>query len=185
MDTLALPDPGASAGQAEARRGGGTDLAPQPAAQREKFMYAVSEGRLLPQRRRQHQRRTGPAAAGPEFTPEPIRRLDDSCAELYTAAGGSVQRGLRSGLHVQDKRDAFDFSPQELDEVEGRLDLLYRLKKKYGPDRGEYAGLPGPAQQGAGRHRVRQRYPRTLESSWRRRRCRLPGGGRRRFPGAP
>lgn len=35
---------------------------------------------------------------------------------------------------MQDKRDAFDFSPQELDEVEGRLDQLYRLKKKYGPD---------------------------------------------------
>jgi len=28
---------------------------------------------------------------------------------------------------------SFDFSPQELDELESRADLLYRLKKKYGP----------------------------------------------------
>jgi len=29
-------------------------------------------------------------------------------------------------------RDSFDFSPGELDEIESRLDVLYRLKKKYG-----------------------------------------------------
>ena len=34
---------------------------------------------------------------------------------------------------LRDCRDSFDFSPNELDEVEGRLDQLYRLKKKYGP----------------------------------------------------
>ena len=33
---------------------------------------------------------------------------------------------------VRDLRDAFDFSPEELDQLEGRLDTLYRLKKKYG-----------------------------------------------------
>ena len=33
---------------------------------------------------------------------------------------------------VRDARDAFDFYPGELDEVEARLDRLYRLKKKYG-----------------------------------------------------
>lgn len=33
---------------------------------------------------------------------------------------------------VRDLRTAFDFSPGELDELEGRLDVLYRLKKKYG-----------------------------------------------------
>ena len=34
---------------------------------------------------------------------------------------------------LRDLEDAFDFSPQELDELEGRADQLYRLKKKYGP----------------------------------------------------
>ena len=33
---------------------------------------------------------------------------------------------------VRDLRDSFDFSPEELDQIEGRLDTLYRLKKKYG-----------------------------------------------------
>ncbi len=33
---------------------------------------------------------------------------------------------------VRDARSAFDFYPGELDEVEARLDRLYRLKKKYG-----------------------------------------------------
>lgn len=33
---------------------------------------------------------------------------------------------------IRDKRSEYDFSPQELDAVEARCDLLYRLKKKYG-----------------------------------------------------
>jgi len=33
---------------------------------------------------------------------------------------------------VRDMGREFDFSPDELDQVEGRLDLLYRLKRKYG-----------------------------------------------------
>ena len=34
---------------------------------------------------------------------------------------------------MEDQRESFDFSPHELDDVESRLDRLYRLKKKYGP----------------------------------------------------
>ena len=33
---------------------------------------------------------------------------------------------------VRDLRASYDFSPDELDEVESRLDVIYRLKKKYG-----------------------------------------------------
>ena len=33
---------------------------------------------------------------------------------------------------VRDLRDSFDFEPGELDEIESRLDVIYRLKKKYG-----------------------------------------------------
>ena len=33
---------------------------------------------------------------------------------------------------VRDLRDNFDFSPGELDEVESRLDVIFRLRKKYG-----------------------------------------------------
>ena len=54
-----------------------------------------------------------------------LSQLSDSLADLRYAAEDAAER-LR-GL-----RDSFDFSPHELDEVESRLDLLYRLKKKYG-----------------------------------------------------
>ena len=33
---------------------------------------------------------------------------------------------------IRDKREEYDFSPQELDAVESRCDQLYRLKKRYG-----------------------------------------------------
>ena len=50
------------------------------------------------------------------------RRLEDVYSELYDVADT-----------VRERRESFAFSPDELDEVEGRLDQLYRLKKKYGP----------------------------------------------------
>ena len=34
---------------------------------------------------------------------------------------------------LRDFQDDFDFSPEELDRLESRLDVIYRLKKKYGP----------------------------------------------------
>lgn len=34
---------------------------------------------------------------------------------------------------IRDFADEFDFSPEELDQLESRLDVIYRLKKKYGP----------------------------------------------------
>ena len=42
---------------------------------------------------------------------------------------------------VRDKKDEFDFSPQELDAVESRCDHLYRLKKKYGATVEEMLGF--------------------------------------------
>ena len=38
---------------------------------------------------------------------------------------------------VRDFADGFDFSPEELDQLESRLDVIYRLKKKYGPTVGD------------------------------------------------
>ena len=34
---------------------------------------------------------------------------------------------------IRDFADEFDFLPEELDQLESRLDVIYRLKKKYGP----------------------------------------------------
>ena len=51
--------------------------------------------------------------------------LAGSIAELRYAADDAAER-------LREAKDSFDFSPQELDEVESRLDRLYQLKKKYG-----------------------------------------------------
>jgi DNA repair protein RecN (Recombination protein N) len=37
-----------------------------------------------------------------------------------------------AGERIRDKKDGLDVSPNELDELENRLDLIYRLRKKYG-----------------------------------------------------
>lgn len=54
-----------------------------------------------------------------------LSQLSESLADLRYAAEDTAER-------LRDLRDSFEFSPHELDEVESRLDLLYRLKKKYG-----------------------------------------------------
>ncbi|MFR0787643.1 MAG: DNA repair protein RecN [Vescimonas sp.] len=112
---------------------------------------------------------------------EPIRRLDDSFEELYQRLEAVYSEVYDLAYTVQDKRDAFDFSPQELDEVEGRLDQLYRLKKKYGPDVESMLAYLDRAP----RSWTPSRTPATpccICSSWRRRPCLLPNLRRRSFP---
>jgi DNA repair protein RecN (Recombination protein N) len=62
-----------------------------------------------------------------------IRNLDDSYGALYERLSAAYSEVYDLADTLQDRRDSFDFSPNELDEVESRLDQLYRLKKKYGP----------------------------------------------------
>ena len=49
----------------------------------------------------------------------------DKLAEVRCAADDIAEQ-------IRDLRDAFDFEPGELDQIESRLDVLHRLKKKYG-----------------------------------------------------
>lgn len=63
----------------------------------------------------------------------PIRTLDDDYAALHERLEQLYSELYDLAETVSDRRDSFDFSPNELDDVEGRLDQLYRLKKKYGP----------------------------------------------------
>lgn len=51
--------------------------------------------------------------------------LLEKLSELRCAADDLAEQ-------VRDLRDSFDFEPGELDEIESRLDVLHRLKKKYG-----------------------------------------------------
>ena len=61
-----------------------------------------------------------------------VRNLDETFAALYERLQEAYSEVYDIADTVSDQRANFDFSPNELDEVEGRLDLLYRLKKKYG-----------------------------------------------------
>ena len=57
---------------------------------------------------------------------EKAAALTERLAELSSLADDAAEQ-------VRELREDFDFEPGELDEIESRLDLLYRLKKKYGP----------------------------------------------------
>ncbi|MDY3282648.1 DNA repair protein RecN [Dysosmobacter sp.] len=61
-----------------------------------------------------------------------IRNLSGEIMEIYQRLQQARCEVYDLAAIVQDKRQEFDFSPAELDEVESRCDLLYRLKKKYG-----------------------------------------------------
>ena len=61
-----------------------------------------------------------------------IRTLGGDLAELYQRLEAVRCEALDLAESVRDRRAEFDFSPEELDAVESRSDLLYRLEKKYG-----------------------------------------------------
>ena len=62
-----------------------------------------------------------------------VRHLDDGFAKIYERVEDIYSEVYDVAATVEDQRESFDFSPHELDDVESRLDRLYRLKKKYGP----------------------------------------------------
>ncbi|MCR5826126.1 MAG: DNA repair protein RecN [Oscillospiraceae bacterium] len=70
--------------------------------------------------RQAHDALRGLRGLGEEFI-----ALSDRLEALYSEA-------YDLSVTLRDKREDFDFSPAELDEVEARSDLLYRLRKKYG-----------------------------------------------------
>ena len=61
-----------------------------------------------------------------------VRTLSGDMGELYQRLEQLRCEAYDLAEIIRDKREAFDFSPAELDAVESRSDLLYRLKKKYG-----------------------------------------------------
>ncbi len=67
-----------------------------------------------------------------EYALSSVASVSNELSALAEQAG-QVQSAVEDlAEQVRDLRDSFDFSPGELDEIEGRLDVLYRLKKKYG-----------------------------------------------------
>lgn len=61
-----------------------------------------------------------------------VRHLDDAFGQLHERLGEAYSEVYDIAATVEDKRGELDVSPGELDRVESRMDLLYRLKKKYG-----------------------------------------------------
>ncbi len=55
-----------------------------------------------------------------------LEELEEKLTALRYAAGDAAEI-------LRDFAEEFDFSPEELDQLESRLDVIYRLKKKYGP----------------------------------------------------
>ena len=61
-----------------------------------------------------------------------LRSLGDEFVELSDRLETLRCEAYDLAETIRDKKDEYDFSPQELDAVESRCDQLYRLKKKYG-----------------------------------------------------
>ena len=61
-----------------------------------------------------------------------VRNLSGGMGELYQRLEQLRCEAYDLAETIRDRREEFDFSPAELDAVESRSDLLYRLKKKYG-----------------------------------------------------
>ena len=56
---------------------------------------------------------------------EQFAQLAETLSQLRSMAQEAAEQ-------VREMLDEFDFAPEELDQIESRLDVLYRLKKKYG-----------------------------------------------------
>ena len=61
-----------------------------------------------------------------------VRTLSEDLGNLYERLKAARCEVYDLAESVRDKREEFDFSPGELDDVEARADQLYRLQKKYG-----------------------------------------------------
>ncbi len=62
-----------------------------------------------------------------------VKHLDDLYAGLSDRLEELYSEAYDISETIRDQQENFEFSPRELDDIEGRLDQLYRLKKKYGP----------------------------------------------------
>lgn len=66
-----------------------------------------------------------------------LRSLGDEFAALSERLEALRCEAYDLAETIRDKKEAYEFSPQELDAVESRCDQLYRLKKKYGASVGD------------------------------------------------
>ncbi len=70
--------------------------------------------------------------ADAEYALQRIARFDERIEKLHGAVSELSSMAQEVCEELIDLKDAAAFSPEELDELEGRLDIIHRLKRKYG-----------------------------------------------------
>ena len=73
--------------------------------------------------------------------------LDDSLSELNARFESTLYELEDIAYQIRDYRDKIEFNPHRLSEVEERLDLIHRLKRKYGDSISEILAYQGQASQ--------------------------------------
>ena len=73
--------------------------------------------------------------------------LDSSLSELNTRFESTLYELEDIAYQIRDYRDGVEFNPHRLGEVEERLDLIYRLKRKYGDSISEILAYQAEASQ--------------------------------------
>ena len=61
-----------------------------------------------------------------------IARFDDSLAELHERVKDLMYQVQDAAEGLRDARDTFAYSAEELEQIETRLDIIHRLRRKYG-----------------------------------------------------
>ena len=61
-----------------------------------------------------------------------VSNVSGEVDEAYSAVKDAYYALVDAAERVRDLRDSFDFSPGELEAVESRLDVIHRLRRKYG-----------------------------------------------------
>ena len=67
-----------------------------------------------------------------EYALSGVRRVSDALDQAAGKMGELRFAADDLAEQIRDLRESFEFTPGELDEVESRLDLIFRLRKKYG-----------------------------------------------------
>ena len=67
-----------------------------------------------------------------DLTISKLSQMDENLTELNTRLESALYELEDIAYQIRDYRDTIEFNPHRLAEVEERLDLIYRLKRKYG-----------------------------------------------------
>ena len=117
-----------------------------------------------------------------EYALARLSRFSDSFNALHERVADLMYQVQDAAEEVRDARDGLSYSADELEQIESRLDVIHKLRRKYGTTCEDI--LSGQREKRAGRHRVCRRPSGTAERE-------TPEGGKSRMgrgdrpPGKP